>query len=154
MIFASDFMLYIYNQTAGQFIDYTPRIQNQGRVVRSQSITQQKALRYYGTLFFKPDASNFPFDSQLLEIAITDDTYNMTDVEFYIMDSYTAIDPSLRLRGWFWDPMPFTNTTYNVTYAATKESFSVLSFYWKVSRSYVISVCLYIFCSILRQREF
>eukprot|EP01122_Echinamoeba_exundans_P017957 TRINITY_DN9894_c0_g1_i1.p1 TRINITY_DN9894_c0_g1~~TRINITY_DN9894_c0_g1_i1.p1 ORF type:complete len:404 (-),score=44.50 TRINITY_DN9894_c0_g1_i1:69-1280(-) len=135
-----DVMIYIYNQTAGQFIDYTPRIQNQGRVVRTQSLTQHKALRYYGTLFFRPDASNFPFDSQLLEIAITDDTYNMTEVEFYIMDAYTSIDPSLRLRGWFWDPNPFTNSTYNVTYAATQQSFSVLSFYWKVSRSYVISV--------------
>lgn len=135
-------MIYVYNNTGGYFIDYPVRLQNQGRSVRSEQFPQHKGFRYYGTVFFKPDASNFPFDSQLLELSVSDQNLNATDLEWYLLEDLTYIDPSLRLKGWFWDPKPFTNATSNVTYSATGQTFNIISLFWKVSRSYVISVRL------------
>lgn len=134
-------MIYVYNESSGAFIDYDVRLQNMGRSVRVEKLPRYKGTRYFGTLFFYADASNFPFDSQRLEITIQDPQLNSSQLEWYLLDNITFVDPALRLRGWFWDfANPFSHSVSNQTYAATGESFSTLSLFWKVSRSYVISV--------------
>ena len=56
------------------------------------------------TFLFSPDPSEYPFDSQSLEIALEDNTgLTIQNQTFYWLPQLSGVSSDLRLKGWTWD---------------------------------------------------
>lgn len=92
-------------------------------------------------LIFSPNPTNYPFDTQNLELAIEDASgTSIDDLQYYWLANYSGVSNQLRLRGWQWDSQTTgTGVSRTHTYFGDK-SVSQFSWTFTIKRPNVVAV--------------
>lgn len=99
-------MIYFFDNDTQTLVPRTPYIANYGGFPTSLTILPAiGATNVLQRMLFTPNPSDYPFDSQELEVAIEDASGATTaNLTYFWLPRLSGVSGDLRLKGWTWDP--------------------------------------------------
>lgn len=135
-------MVYFFEDVNGTFIPTLPYIANLGGFPSTTALLPGiGATNVFSRFAFKPNPSDYPFDSQDLEIAFEDASgAALSDLEYYWLPSMSGVSGDIRLRGWSWDSKTTgTSKTHVRTYFGDHQV-SQFSWFFTIKRAKIVAV--------------
>lgn len=136
-------MLYFFDNASQTLAPRTPYVANYGGTPSAITILPAiGATNVLQRFLFQPNPSDYPFDSQSLEIALEDNTgLSVQNLTFYWLPRLSGVSSDLRLKGWTWDPNTQGNAIVrNRTYYGGVYTVSEISWIFVVTRAKIVAV--------------
>lgn len=135
--------MYFYEDDNQTLVPRLPYVANFGGVPSVTTILPAiGATNILQRLLFKPNPSEYPFDSQEIELSVEDGAGTPeSELQFYWMKQMSGVSDDLRLKGWTWDKDSNGNGVIRRRkYYGGQFTVSQLQWTFKLTRAKIVAV--------------